>query len=97
MPRRRPFDPEADRGDLAPHAGLPPRDSPRIYVKTTVLLLGFGASCAAGSWLRRWLLDPLGRIVARLEEAFGRVIANRKRRRASPDYSVRLNIARGPS
>jgi cardiolipin synthase len=46
-------------------------------------------SVEAGSWLRRWLLDPLGRIVARLAEATSRVIANRKRRRASPDYSGR--------
>jgi cardiolipin synthase len=44
-------------------------------------------SVEAGSWLRRWLLDPFGRIVTRLAEAFGRVIANRKRRRASPVYS----------
>jgi cardiolipin synthase len=44
-------------------------------------------SVDASSWLRRWLLDPLGRIVARLADAASRVIANRKRRRASPDYS----------
>jgi cardiolipin synthase len=46
-------------------------------------------SVEAGSWLRRWLLDPFGRIVARLAEAMSRVIASRKRRRASPDYSGR--------
>lgn len=35
----------------------------------------------------RWLLDPLGRLVARLADAIGRVIANRKQRQASPDHS----------
>jgi cardiolipin synthase len=33
--------------------------------------------------LQRWLLDPLGRLVARLADAFSRVIASRKRRRAT--------------
>jgi len=53
-------------------------------------------SVEAGSRLRRWLLDPLGRIVARLAEAFGRVIANRKRRRASPDLSKTGRRSRPP-
>jgi cardiolipin synthase len=53
-------------------------------------------SVEAGSWLRRWLLDPLGRIVARLAEAFGRVIASRKRRRASPDLSKTGRRSRPP-
>jgi cardiolipin synthase len=45
-------------------------------------------SLETSSRLRRWLLDPLGRLVARLEDAFSRVIASRKRRRASTDYSA---------
>jgi cardiolipin synthase len=40
------------------------------------------------SRMRRWLLDPLGRLVAGLADAISRVIASRKRRRASTDYSV---------
>ena len=45
-------------------------------------------SLEASSRLRRWLLDPLGRLVVRVADAIGRVIASRKRRRASTDYSV---------
>jgi cardiolipin synthase len=45
-------------------------------------------SLEATSRLRRWLLDPLGRLVARFADATSRVIASRKRRRASADYSV---------
>jgi cardiolipin synthase len=37
--------------------------------------------------LQRWLLDPLGRLVARLAEAISRVIASRRRGRARADYS----------
>jgi cardiolipin synthase len=37
---------------------------------------------------RRWLLDPLGRFVARFADTISRVIASRKRRRASTDYFV---------
>lgn len=44
-------------------------------------------SVDACSRLRRWLLDPMGRTVARLAEALGRVIASRARRRVSTDYS----------
>lgn len=36
----------------------------------------------ASPHLQRWLLDPLGRLVARLADAFSRVIVSRKRRRA---------------
>jgi len=43
-------------------------------------------SVDASSWLRRWLLDPLGRIVARLADAISRVVASRKRRRGAPDF-----------
>lgn len=42
--------------------------------------------------LRRWLLDPLGRLVARLADAISRVMASRKRRRASTDYSVSADV-----
>ncbi len=45
-------------------------------------------SLEASSRLRRWLLDPLGWLVARLAGAISRVIVSRKRRRASTDYSV---------
>ena len=42
-------------------------------------------SVEAGLRVQRWLLDPLGRIVARLAEAIGRTIATRKgRRRGHP-------------
>jgi cardiolipin synthase len=44
----------------------------------------------ASSWLRRWLLDPLGRIVARLADAISRVVVNRKRRRGAPDFALAL-------
>lgn len=39
----------------------------------------------ACSRLQRWLLDPLGRLIARLAEAISRVIASRTRRQASRD------------
>jgi cardiolipin synthase len=45
-------------------------------------------SVEASSWLHRWMLDPLGRLVARLADAIGRVIAGRKRRQASPNHSL---------
>lgn len=45
-------------------------------------------SVEAGSRLHRWLLDPLGRLVARLADAMSRVIASRGRRQASPNYSL---------
>jgi cardiolipin synthase A/B len=45
-------------------------------------------SVEASSRLQRWLLDPLGRFVARLADAFSRVIASRRRRHASPDYAL---------
>lgn len=45
-------------------------------------------SLEATSRLRRWLLDPLGRLVARFADAISRVIASRKRKRTSTDYSV---------
>jgi cardiolipin synthase A/B len=43
---------------------------------------------ATSSRLRRWLLDPLGRVVARGADAISRVIANRKRRRGALDYAI---------
>lgn len=45
-------------------------------------------SVEASSWLRRWLLDPLGRIVARLADAISRVVVSRKRRRGAPDFAL---------
>lgn len=42
----------------------------------------------ASSRLRRWLLDPLGRLVARLADVISRMIVGRKRRRASRDYGA---------
>jgi len=44
-------------------------------------------SVEAGSRLRRWLLDPLGRLVARLADAVSRLVANRRQRKASPNFS----------
>lgn len=41
----------------------------------------------ASSWLHRWLLDPLGRVCARLADAISRVIASQRQRRASRDHS----------
>ncbi len=45
-------------------------------------------SVEAGSWLHTWLLDPFGRLVARLAEAIGRVIASRRSRQALTDPSL---------
>lgn len=55
----------------------------------------------ASSWHRRWLFDPLGRLVARAAEAVRRVMARRRRRRLEtptrrarelhPDDSTRRN------
>jgi cardiolipin synthase len=42
----------------------------------------------ASSRLRRWLFDPLGRIVARLADAVSRVVASRKQRAGAPDYDL---------
>ncbi len=47
-------------------------------------------SVEAGSRVHRWLLDPLGRLVARLADTIGRVIASRRRRQSSPDYAFSL-------
>jgi cardiolipin synthase len=44
-------------------------------------------SVEASSRLRRWLLDPFGRLVARLVDAVSRVIASRRRRQVS-DHSL---------
>lgn len=50
------------------------------------------------SRLRRWLLDPLGRLVARLAEATSRVIASQKPRRVSTDCSASTaSSGRGPA
>jgi cardiolipin synthase len=45
-------------------------------------------SVEASSRLQRWLLDPVGRVVARLAEAISRAIAGRRSRKASPDHSL---------
>jgi cardiolipin synthase len=47
-------------------------------------------SVDASSRLHRWLLDPLGRIVARLADAISRVLVSRKRRRGAPDFALAL-------
>jgi cardiolipin synthase len=44
-------------------------------------------SVEASSRLHRWLLDPLGRLLARLADAIARVIASRRQRRALTDPS----------
>jgi cardiolipin synthase len=57
-------------------------------------------SLEANSRVRRWVLDPLGRLVARFADAISRVIASRKRRRTSTDYSVSTaapNDGHGPT
>ncbi|MHC4984205.1 MAG: phospholipase D-like domain-containing protein [Planctomycetota bacterium] len=43
-------------------------------------------SVEASSWVRRWIFDPLGRLIARLADAVSRLIATRRQRRAPPDY-----------
>jgi cardiolipin synthase len=45
-------------------------------------------SVEASSWARRWLLDPFGRLVARLVEAVSRVIASRSQRRKARAYPM---------
>jgi hypothetical protein len=45
-------------------------------------------SVEAGSWRNRWLLDPLGRLVARFADAISRVIARRPPRHAPRDDST---------
>ena len=40
------------------------------------------------SLLRRWLLDPLGRLAARFAEVISRVIVGQERRRPSRDYGA---------
>ncbi|MCC6751529.1 MAG: hypothetical protein IT371_28005 [Deltaproteobacteria bacterium] len=49
----------------------------------------------ASTRLQRWLFDPLGRLVARLVDAISRVIASRRRRRASLDESFVSDPRRG--
>ena len=49
----------------------------------------------ASTRLQRWLFDPLGRLVARLVDAISRVIASRRRRRASLDESFGSKARRG--
>ena len=55
-------------------------------------------SVEASSRLQRWLLDPLGRLVARLAEAASRAIAGRKQRKLSTDQSFLSETKhRGPT
>ena len=49
-------------------------------------------SVEANSWLHRWLLDPLGSIVARLADTTSRVIASRRLRQASRDQYLSSRI-----
>ncbi len=60
----------------------------RIYHRLAALRSRAITSLEATSRLRRWMLDPMGRLVARFADAISRVIASRKLRRASTDYSV---------
>jgi cardiolipin synthase A/B len=52
-------------------------------------------SVEANSRLHRWLLDPFGRLVARLADAMSRVVASRRQRRESPDHSGSRGRLRG--
>jgi cardiolipin synthase len=45
-------------------------------------------SVEASTWLHRWLFDPLGRLVARLANMIGIVIASRKRRKAWAEKAI---------
>jgi cardiolipin synthase A/B len=45
-------------------------------------------SVEASTWQQRWLLDPLGRLVARLANMIGVVIASRKRRQTQAGRST---------
>ena len=54
-------------------------------------------SIAASSWLQSWLLGPFGRIVARLADAIGRVIATRRQRTEFRTLESRLPTARSRS
>jgi cardiolipin synthase len=42
-------------------------------------------SVASGTWVRRWILDPLGRIAARVASATGRLLSTRRARGAVPN------------
>jgi hypothetical protein len=46
------------------------------------------SSVEASTWLHRWILDPLGRLVARLVDMMGVVIASRKRRKAWAEKAI---------
>jgi cardiolipin synthase len=48
-------------------------------------------SVEASSWLRTWLLDPLGRFIARLADAISRIVVSRKGRRGAPDFALALH------
>ena len=50
----------------------------------------------ATSRLRRWLLDPMGRLVAASADAISRVVSSRRQRRTSLDYSRSVERRRGP-
>jgi cardiolipin synthase A/B len=54
-------------------------------------------SVEASSRLQMWLLDPLGRLVARLADTMSRIMASRRRRRASRERSFTSRAwRRGP-
>jgi cardiolipin synthase len=46
-------------------------------------------SVDASSWVNRWLLEPLGQVVARLTDTLSRMIASRKRRRAQRAATIK--------
>jgi cardiolipin synthase A/B len=51
-------------------------------------------SVEASTWLHRWLLDPLGRLVARVVNMTSVVIASRKRRKAWSQKSIVVGLRR---
>jgi len=51
-------------------------------------------SVDASSRLRKWLLDPWGRIVALLADAISRLVAGRKRRRGAADHGLLSHTSR---
>lgn len=45
-------------------------------------------SVEASTWLNRWVFDPLGRLVARLADMVGRMLAGRRLRKARPAAAI---------
>jgi cardiolipin synthase len=45
-------------------------------------------SVEASTWLHRWVFDPLGRLVARVADMVGRMLAGRRLRKAKPAEAI---------